>query len=363
MGNKTILILTNSFVGLKSFRIEVVEAIVNKGYKVVISAPFAEQAEVFKQLGCEIVDATFDRRGTNPIKDIKLLNYYKKLICQENPVAVLTYTIKPNIYGGLACQKAKVPQLANVTGLGDALETPGALQKLTLFLYKLGLKKTHTVFFQNKGNMDFCLAHGIVKDNGVLLPGSGVNLQWHMVQVYPNNEPIRFLYIGRLLKQKGVKELFDAAETIHQKYPQTEFHIVGEDEDDFSTRVNEMVDKGIVINHGFQNDVRSFIANCHCVVLPSYHEGMSNVLLEACAASRPVITTDVDGCKQAVEEGINGLLVKPKNALDLAEKLETFLQLPYEQKRQMGLEGRKIVEREFDRQIVVDAYLKALEKI
>ncbi len=360
-----VLILTNYFLGLHSFRKEVVKAIRDAGNEVTISAPFDEKKAYFEEIGCKLIDTQFNRKGTNPLKDFSLMLYYRGLLKKEKPDVVLSYTIKPNLYGGMACQLCGVPQIANITGLGSAVENPGWLQKLTIMLYKVGLRKAHTVFFQNKANKQFCEAHGMVKGNLKLIPGSGVNLEYHSFKEYPTAETaLRFIFISRLLKEKGIEEYFYAAEKIREKYPRTEFHIVGPCEDAYEDRLKDLQSKNIVIYHGLQADVRPFIANAHCTVHPSFYpEGMSNVLLESCAAGRPIITTTRPGCGEIVEDGRNGYVVKEQNGEDLVEKIEQFIALPFSQKQLMGQMAREKVEREFDRNIVVKAYLDAIAEI
>lgn len=360
-----VLILTNNFVGLFSFRKEVVKKMRDKGYEIIISAPFDEKKYYFEEIGCRLIDTQFNRTGTNPIKDLSLMLRYRQLLKQVKPDVVLSYTIKPNLYGGMACQICHIPQLANITGLGTAVETPGWLQKLTILLYKIGLRKTHTVFFQNNANHEFCLKHGMVKGHNVLLPGSGVNLQYHSMQDYPaETDTIKFVFISRLLKEKGIEEYFAAAEVIKKKYPTTEFHVVGWCEDAYSEKLKELQDKDVIVYHGPVGDVRPMIGMANCTVHPSFYpEGMSNVLLESCAAGRPIITTDRPGCGEVVDDEINGFVVKQQDTNDLVEKMERFINLPYEQKKQMGLNARKKVEREFDRQIVIDAYINEIDRI
>lgn len=362
---KTILILTNNIGGLHSFRKEVVKAICDAGYKVYISAPDdCANANYFREIGCDVVLTEFNRRGVNPLADFRLMLKYRRLMKLLKPVAVLTYTIKPNIYGGMAARLCHVPQLANVTGLGDAVENGGWMQKLTVYLYKMGLGKARRIFFQNESNRSFCQRMGIADNSSILLPGSGVNLQHHTYQEYPVDDgKIRFMYIGRLLKDKGAEELFEVAKVIKAKYPQTEFRVVGTVEGDYQKQLDELVKNGIINFLGSQSDVRPFIGSVHCTIMPSYHEGMSNVNLESAANGRPVITTNVPGCKETVDDGKSGFLIEAKSAKSLIDAIERFIALPYGQKALMGQEGRKKVEREFDRQIVVDAYLNEIKRI
>jgi len=362
---KTILILTNSIGGLHSFRKEVVKAIVDAGYEVTISAPeMVTKANYFIEIGCKVELIDFSRRGTNPVADLKLMLRYRKLIKRLKPVAVLTYTIKPNIYGGMAARLCGVPQLANVTGLGDAVENGGWMQKLTLTLYKIGLGKARQIFFQNESNRNYCISKGIATKESVLLPGSGVNLQHHTYQAYPVDEgKVRFLFIGRMLRDKGIEEYFEAAKVIKGKYPNTEFRILGNVEGNYQDTLDALSKDGIVKHLGTTSDVRPYIGAVECTIMSSYHEGMSNVNLESAANGRPVITTDVPGCRETVDDGETGYLIDARSAESLIAAIERFIALPYSEKVKMGQEGRKKVEREFDRQIVVDAYLKEIKTI
>ncbi|EIY55787.1 glycosyltransferase family 4 protein [Bacteroides salyersiae] len=363
MGNN-ILVLANSIIGLHSFRKEVVKAMVDNGYVVYLAFPDKdERAKYFEQIDCKYVDVKFDRRGMNPIKDLKLLLDYIKVIKRIKPVAVLTYTIKPNVYGGIAAAYCGVPLLANVTGLGDAVENKGFLGKLTVFLYKLGLRKANTVFFQNNSNLKFCVDSGIVvQEQSCLLPGSGVNTSYHVYQEYPTDNIIKFLFIARLLKDKGTEEYFETAKIIKEKYPNTEFQILGYcDDGKYQTQLDELTKAGVINFLGCATDVRPYIGDVYCTIMPSYHEGLSNVNLESEANGRPVITTKVPGCKETVDDGITGYLCDVRSTQDLTDKVEKFINLPYEEKKQMGLNARRKVEREFERQIIVDAYLKAIK--
>ena len=365
MDKKTILILTNNLGGLLSFRKEVVKDIIDNGFDVVISSPptTEKKTDYFGVIGCRIVNAPVDRRGTNPLRDFQLVGCYVKLMRATKPVAVLTYTVKPNIYGGIAARWLHIPQLANITGLGDAIENVGWLQKFTIFMYRLGLKKAKKVFCPNSLIQDFCKRNHIGKEN-YLLPGSGVNLEWYGFQEYPlQNETIRFIIIGRVMKDKGIEEYFEMARMIRKKYPQVEFHILGRCEEGYEERLKTLQEEGIVIWHGGVSDVRPFVKDSWCTVHPSYHEGMSNVILQSCSAGRPVITSNINGCKEAVDDGVNGYLFKVKDASDLTEKVERFINLPYEEKVRMGQAARRKMEREFDRQVVIDAYLNEINNV
>ena len=361
---QNILILTNSIGGLHNFRKEVVKAIVDAGYEVYISEPDDdERVRFFEEMGCHIIKTDFNRRGMNPIADFKLMMKYRVLIKQLKPRAVLTYTIKPNIYGGMAARLCRVPQLANMTGLGDAIENGGWLQKLTVTLYKIGIGGAECLFFQNMTNLEFCKNRGIVGRKSLLLPGSGVNLEHHQFRELPPDGVIRFLFISRLLRDKGTEEYFEMAKAIKAKYPETEFRVLGWCEGDYRQQLDELIDKGVVNYLGSTSDVRPYLADVHCSIMPSYHEGMSNVNLESAANGRPVITTDVPGCRETVDDGVTGFLVRARDVQALIEGVERFIILPYQEKQTMGLAARKKVEREFDRNIVVNAYMEEIESI
>ena len=365
-----ILIFSNSLTGIYSFRREVVQSIVDVGYEVTICCPPLqhEAIDYFTRIGCNISYVQMDKRGTNPIHDIKLIRVYKKIIKEVNPLAVLTYSIKCNVYGGIAANLCHVPQLANITGLGDALENPGILQKITILLYKIGLNKAKVVFYQNRAIQVFCNRYSI-GNRGILLPGSGVNTKWHSLQAYPPNEgPINFLYMGRFMKDKGTDELLQAIKDIHAKYNnRIEFVLIGgrypETDTSYETKIEELQQQGLLRWPGAAKDVRPYIDKAWCTIQPSYHEGMSNVNLESAANGRPVITTNVPGCMETVDDGRTGYLIEPRNVDDLIEAIERFIKLPYNQKVLMGQDARKKIENEFDRQIVVNIYLNELHKL
>ena len=360
-----VLVLTNFIAGLHSFRKEVMKAIVDAGYQLYISVPDSEGdlAKNFEELGCHLIKTEFNRRGMNPLADFKLMMTYRQMIKQLNPVAVLSYTIKPNVYGGIACRLTGTPLIANMTGLGDAIENGGWLQKLTVSLYRFGIGKAAQVFFQNETNRDFCIKCGIANEKSIVLPGSGVNLTYHSYQEYPSDSMLKFLFIARLLKDKGTEEYLETAKTLKAKYPQTEFQILGWKEGPYQQQMEELVKAGVINYLGTTSDIRPYLTNVHCTIMPSYHEGMSNVNLESAANGRPVITTNVAGCRETVDDGKTGYLVEAKSAEALINGVERFLALPYNQKKIMGQMAREKVEREFDRNIVVKAYLKAIESL
>ena len=356
-----VLFLTNVYRGGYHFRKEIIDALLEREHEVYLAAPVLDAA--VDEADYQVIDIPFNRKGRNPIKDCMLVWRYIALLRKLKPDLVFSYTIKPNVYGGIACRLCRVTQLANITGLGTAFEHNNWLQRIAILLYRIGLRKAHTVFFQNSANLRFCEKHHMVGNRKVLLPGSGVNLDYFSLEEYPQGIPIRFLFLSRLTKQKGIIEYLEAAKKVNAICPNAEFHIVGDCEEDIDSLAVNHPDEGIFY-HGRQPDVRPFISMCHCMVHPSYYpEGMSNVLLESCATGRPIITTNRPGCREILENGVNGFVVKAQDAEDLKEKMVQFIMLPHDMKREMGLAARRKVEKEFDRRFVVEAYLKVIDEI
>ena len=358
------MFLVNHDVVIYNFRLELVERLLQDGYQVVISSPYGERIDDLVKLGCEYHEISLSRHGTNPVQELRLISNYKKLLKKVKPDIVFSYTIKPNIYGGMSCQAFGIPYVANITGLGTAVENSGVMQKITVLLYKLAFRKAQRVFLQNRENMDFFRKMNIAVDKLALLPGSGVNLQRFSLLDYPGEETTEFVFISRIMREKGADQYLEAAEYIRAKYPSTRFHVCGFCEQAYEKRLKELQNKGVIEYHGMVRDVRTVIVKTHCTIHPTYYpEGMSNVLLESAACGRPVITTDRSGCREIIDNGSNGFVIKRQNTQDLIEKIEMFLSLPWEQKRAMGVAGRAKVEKEFDRQIVVKKYMDELASV
>lgn len=361
--NKRVLVLANNDVGLYRFRKDLIVAFLSAGHEIYISLPDGGFISELVQLGCCFIGTPVDRRGMNPIRDGKLFGRYRAILKEIKPDLVMTYTIKPNIYGGLACRLAHIPYTTNITGLGSAIENGGWLKKLVLALYKPALKGAKTVFFENAGNRDVLIAAGVVpKGRDVVLNGAGVNLEDYPCQSYPQEESVRFLFVGRVMREKGVDELFAAAKRMKQQYGErVEFHIVGSFEEAYKPAMDELEQTGVVNYHGYQSDMKPFYAMASCVALPSYHEGMSNVLLEAAASGRPLITSDIPGCREAVEDGASGYLCPARDADALYKAMRRFMELSEGQRTEMGRRGRALMERKFSKAVVVAQTIKHLE--
>lgn len=361
--SKTILILANHDLGLYKFRKELIVALINQGYTVYISLPEGENIPALVEMGCRFIPTPIERRGLNPFKDIKLIHQYKEMIRTIKPNQVITYTIKPNIYGGLACRWYHIPYYANITGLGSAFQKEGLLKKLVVWLYRKALREVRYTFFENETNKEAFIKSRIIKEKkAVLMPGAGVNLEEYPLVELPNEEKgIRFLFIGRVMKEKGINELFDVARRVKEEYPNVSFDIVGPFEEDYEKVISDLVAEKIIEYYGYQKDVKPFIAKAHCFILPSYHEGMANTLLEAAAMGRPLITSNIEGCKEAIKG--NGYLVQVADREDLYQKIKAFLELPTEDRKLMSIYSRKHMEEVFDKKKVVHRTLEYLNKV
>ena len=359
-----ILMLTNNDSGIYQFRKELLEAML-ENHNVICCTP-NEDGYIHKieDLGAKCIIFDYNRRGVNPIEDLGILKRYKKIIRETNADIVLTFTIKPNVYGGMACQSMHIPYVANITGLGTAIENGGVLQKIGLTLYKVGLRKAQMVFFQNSENRDFMVKHRVVNGKYYLLPGSGVNLNHFKLTPYPEKDTIDFVFASRAMKEKGIDQYLDAARVIRRIYPETRFHICGKCDKNYSDILKKLHEDGTIIYHGMVHNMTEIYDMASCIIHPTFYpEGLSNVLLESCASGRPIITTDRSGCREVIDDGINGFVVKQQDSEDLQEKIKQFLKLSVAERKAMGLAGRAKVEREFDRTIVVRRYLDEINKI
>ncbi len=360
---KKVLILANGTSTLL-FREELLAELVHQGYELYISTTKDDKNEYFKSMGATIIETEIDRRGVNPIKDLKLLLFYRKLLKQIRPDVVLSFTIKPNIYGGWCCGRAKIPFFPTITGLGTSANTKKWLKIITIMLYRQGLKKAIKVFCQNTTNRDFFQKNRIIGENIVLVPGSGVNLDRYSLQEYPEDDgTVRFLFVGRIMKEKGVDELLEAAKRLQTKYTQLVIDMVGGCDAEYQGHWNTENLPSSLHYQGKTDKVVSFHQSHHAAILPTYHEGMANALLEAAACGRPVLASKIHGCLETFEEGISGIGFNVKDVDDLCRAIEDFIRLPYKEKKQMGLNGRQKMEKEFDRKKVVAAYMSEINDV
>lgn len=361
-----VIILCNDVEGCYCFRKELVEALINNSLDVYISSPKGNYWSDFENMGVKMCENShLDRRGTNPIKDLDLLKYYKCLLRKLDPAVVLTYTIKPNVYGGMACSALKIPYIANVTGLGTSIQDGGIIRTISLRLYRRGLRRARKVFFQNSTNRSFMISHKVVVEKITdLLPGSGVNTDHHCYEAYPKDDSnVILTTIGRIMKDKGIDEILGAAVEIKKKHPEVRFRLIGDFDEDYQGIIEDYCAKGIVEYLGVQKDIHPYISESHAILHASYHEGMSNVLLEAASTGRPVIATDVPGCKETYEPNVTGIPFSARDTRGLIDAVKCFISLPHEKKEEMGRLGRKKVEQEFSRSIVVEKYMDEIKKI
>ncbi|WP_332695149.1 glycosyltransferase family 4 protein [Halalkalibacter lacteus] len=359
---KKVVILSNHHAYTYNFRREIIQRLIDEDFYVYVIQPYGEKVEKLKEMGCECIDLPLDRRGTNPITDARLIRKYFKVIRKIRPDLVMSYTVKPNLYGGFVCRLLKIPHIPNITGLGTAVEKKSLMQKVMLIMHRVSLKKSSCIMFQNEENKQLFNKEKIGTGRPKLIPGSGVNTEHFSLIDYPIEKKTEFVFISRIMKEKGIDQYLEAAEYIRKKYPDSKFHICGFCEENYEEKLQELEQRGVIKYHGMVNDIREILKETHCTIHPTYYpEGMSNVLLESAASGRPIITTNRSGCREIVDNGINGYVVEQENSTDLIDKIEKFLDLSYEEKKEMGLAGRGKIEKEFDRQIVVNAYIEQMK--
>lgn len=375
-----VALLTNNDDDVYCFRFELIQAIIAAGYRMLISCPDGSKFEVMEEMGLKkgeaflYDDPPIDRRGTSVTNDYKLMRHYKKLFKEHKPAVILTYTAKPNVYASLVAHKLHIPVINNVTGLGSVVNESGLKKKIIMTLFKTAYRGSACIMFQNSTNMKLAKELGWVKGDCKLIPGSGVALDRYPVQEYPeggngiDGEPVVFNYIGRIMKDKGVDDYIEAAKRIKVMYPKTEFNMLGfiePTEHHYEAELEELGNQGIVLYRGSQKDVRPWIKRAQGIIHPStYGEGMSNVLLENASSGRLIITTDNPGCQETVSDSISGFIYHGGNVDQLVQKIETVVdEMSNSARKLMGLEGRKKVEREFSREVVIEAYLKKISQL
>ena len=362
-----ILITVNAAWNVLNFRRPIVAAMIADGHRVTVLAPHDDSVATLEGLGCKVLPLEMSVKGLNPLQDIKLIGRMRKVFRAEQPDAIFSYTIKNNIFGALAARSLKIPFVPNVTGLGTAFLSGGFLQRIAEGLYRRAFRNLGVVFFQNEDDRDLFLERRLVTaQQARLLPGSGIDLTHFAAADYPpeSDAPV-FLMIARLLRDKGVLEYVASARKVKSDHPRARFQILGAVDAANRTAIDASIvkswhDEGVIEYLGTADDVRPHIAAAHCVVLPSYREGAPRTLIEAAAMARPLIATDVPGCRSVVDDGVTGYLCKVRNGNDLARRMEAFLALPRDEIAQMGLAGRAKMVAHFNQTIVVEAYRNAL---
>lgn len=362
---KKVLLLANRDFVLYNFRFELIERLIKDHYDVYICLPYGPKVDTMKKAGAKFIPIEVEGRGTNPLKDLRLIERLNRIFKEISPDVILMYTTKTDIYGGIVAAHRKLPYIQNISGLGTAVEQKSKIEGLVISLYRKAVKKASCVFFQNKGNEEFFKEHNIPVKKARLIPGSGVNLVRWKYLPYPSDESgIHFLFIARVIKEKGIEQYLRTAKVIKKQYPNTFFHILGPCDGDYKDVLDKYQENGIIEYHGMVQDTAEYLATAHCTIHPSFYpEGISNVLLESAASGRPVITTDREGCRDTVNDGESGYIVPQLDTGKLIEAVEKFLSLNNKEREKMGVAGRKKMEQEFDRQIVVDAYMEEVKNI
>ena len=361
---KTVLFLSNHFITLYNFRRELIARLLERGHRVVLSMPAMEQNVYFKDLGCEIIETPMSRRGMDPLEDLRLLRQYRRIMRAVDPDVIFSYTIKPNIYGTLASNALGYRQICNITGTGATFLKENLLSRLVRELYRISIRKCSKVFFQNTGDRDYFIRHGMVEDNWDMLPGSGVNLEQHALAPMPDDGEIRFLYIGRIMAVKGIDQYLQCAKAIRARHPDTRFYLAGFiEEAALEPVMKEYTEAGIVEYLGFRDDIDDWIRHCHCTVLPSLGgEGVPNVLLDSSATGRACIASHINGSREVIEDDVTGYLYPVGDTEALIDRVERFLALSSAERQAMGLRGHEKAAREFDREKVIARYVEEAEK-
>ncbi len=358
-----ILFLSNLTSYTYNFRLEILKAMIDAGHQVTVVCDNDDDAKQLElgRIGCRMIEVPFNGKGKNPTEELKLLMTYRGLVKEIRPDIVFTFTIKMNLYGGLAAKHYGIPYVPMITGLGE-LEKTGKLRAILMFLHKRVMPHAKAVVFQNQANMDFFKENGIAFRKAVLVPGSGINLEKFSYCDYPSEKDgLVFAFIGRLTVAKGIEEYLAMAEIEKKEHPNFRFIIAGLCDAEYKERVEDLKQRGVVEYLGQISDTRPLLKQMHCLVLPTFHpEGLSNVLLEASATGRPAICTSRPGCREVVNDGVNGLYCEARNVDNLVSVVDKFCSMIEERHREMGLEGRRLVEERFDRRIVVDAYMELL---
>lgn len=360
---KKILLIGNNDVGLYKFRCELIQRLLDKNYKVFISTPYGKYISKLEKMGCRYIALEYNRAEKNPLKELKLLIAYHHLIAKDTYDAVLLYTIKPTLYAGLICRIKKIPYLVNITGLSAVLVDTKILKNLCFILYRLVMKHANMVFFQNQSNLDLFTKRNIVSKNKKLIPGSGVNLKEHTYETYTEERKLKILYVGRITKVKGMDEWLEAIELSKEKWSDFVFEMIGECDSYYQEKIQNLHAKKKIIYYGICENPHEYMKKAQAVIMPSYGEGMSNVLLEASACGRPILASNVPGCREILIEGVTGLSFEPHSVKSIMEALQKFRNLSSEQRKQMGIKGREHVENHFSREIIVNEYMKEIEKI
>jgi len=375
ISKKRILLVGNTAWSMFNFRLKIAKNLRDEGYDVVIVAPYDHTSELIISEGFSHIDIKIDNKGVSPIRDIQLVRDLFALYKRLKPDLIIHYTIKPNIYGGIAARLAKVKVISFVTGLGSMFIKKTAVTSLIELMYKTSFFFSKKVWFLNEDDYDFFIEKKIVSgEKAEILPGEGIDTSEYSLLnetdfLHNGNEKsFKFLYLGRILKDKGIIELVEASKMLKLKYPNFDCQILGfidalNPSSISEETINDWVNEGAITYLGQTSNVKPFILDSDCVVLPSYREGISRTLLEAASMQKPIITTNVTGCRDIVEDNLTGFLCKVMDHEDLALKMEAMLNLDNDSRIQMGHKGRLKVLAEFDDSIIKDKYFKTINSL
>jgi len=361
-----VAIVLNTSWNIVNFRMNLIHSLQAQGYEIHTIAPNDDYTHQLIEAGCTHHPLKMDSRGANPLKDLGLIVELFSIYRKVKPDVVLHYTIKPNVYGSLAAALLKIPVVNNVCGLGTVFLKDDLISSMAMMLYKISFRFPKKVFFQNPDDLNLFIKKKLVPKGSVdILPGSGIDLERFKPASFKRNKEFTFLLISRLITDKGVLEYIEAVKKLKAEGIDARFQILGAKDPEHKRGikteiVNEWIKAGTIEYLGTTADVRQFIHQADCIVLPSYREGTPRTLLEAASSSKPIIATNVPGCNQVVDHSINGLLCKLKDADDLAEKMRTMTLYSNDELMTMGNNGRLKMEREFDESIVINKYLGAL---
>lgn len=364
--SKRVIFVTNRDFVLYNFRFELVEKLINMGYETYIYLPYGPKVDLMTDIGAKFIPMAIDKRGTNPIKDVSFMREMKRIFKEVRPDIILLYTTKVDIYGGIIAGKMKIPHIINISGLGTATGERGLLQKLLIFMYRKAVAKADCVFFQNTRDRDFFVQHRMYVKKGKMLPGSGVNFEkWKLLPYPDESDGIHFLFTARIIKQKGIEEYLECARRIKEKYEnRVTFHVLGPCDGDYQAALDSAQKNGIIIYHGMVQDTGEFLKKSHCQIHPSFYpEGISNVCLEAAASGRAVITTDQNGCRETVDDGVTGYIVPCRNVDALTEAVEKFMKLSFDERVAMGVNARQKVKKQYDRMKVIMLYTEEIKEV
>jgi len=354
----------NTSWSMYNFRLGLIKQFIHLGYEVCIVAPEDEYTEKIREAGIRIIVVKkLKRSGNNPIQDFNLFLEYIKIYKALQPAFIFHYTIKPNIYGTLAAKICNIKSISITTGLGNAFSTKGTIFYFAKYLYKISSVYALEVWFLNSSDKSVFIDNKIIPEHkSFILPGEGVDTSLFMPALHhPKNETTAFLQVSRMLYDKGIGEFVAASKLLVKKGYKLSSSILGKFDNDNPEAISlEIIAKwqhdGIVKYLGSTKDVKPFIENVDAIVLPSYSEGVPRILLEAASMEKPIITTRIPGCVEVVEDGVNGYLCETKNVKDLAAQMEKLILLTIEERRRMGMAGRRKMQATFDEKIIIAIY-------